>query len=252
MKTNGILTLTTDFSDDIYVGQMKGVIVSINPEARIIDLTHRIKSFGILEAAFFISQVCPTFPPGTVHIVVIHPGVGTKRREIILLTDRHFYIGPDNGIFHFVKKIENLKKVVEIDMNLFKDACFTFHGRDIFAPVGAYLSSGRKMEEFGKIVDKDTIVSLSLPEGCIIYIDAFGNIITNIKKEFFYGDKLIIKYGNKKVKATFARTFSEVKEGEYVVLRGSSGYLEVDKNKSSAADELAAKTGEKISISRPS
>jgi len=249
-KTNSILTLTTDFATDLYVGQMKGIIVSINPEVKIIDLTHRIESYSILGAAFFISQVCSTFPPGTVHVAVIDPGVGSERRGIIIFTEKYYYIGPDNGIFHFIEEKEKIKKIIEIDMNLFKKASFTFHGRDVFAPIGAYLSKGRRMEEFGKETDKETINKLSIPKNCILYIDEFGNIITNVKEEFSPGEKLIVKHGAKKIKAIFAKTFSDVRENEYVVLQGSSGYLEVDKNKSSAADDFGAKVGDKISISR--
>jgi len=249
MKAN-IITLTTDFATDLYVGQIKGVLLSLNPKTLLIDLTHRIKSFNILEGAFFISQVCPRFPCGTIHLVVVDPGVGSKREALIILTDKHHYIGPNNGIFHFIKENEMIKKVVKIDQETFKKASATFHGRDIFAPVASFLSLGRKMEEFGWVVNKKEIKKLSIPSECIMYIDEFGNVITNIKKRFSLGEKLTVVYKEKKISATFARTFSDVKEGEYVVLKGSSGFLEVDKNKASAAEELEARVGEKIQITK--
>ncbi|MBC7190216.1 SAM-dependent chlorinase/fluorinase [Candidatus Aerophobetes bacterium] len=245
-----IITLTTDFATDLYVGQMKGVILSINPLAKLIDLTHKIKSYSVIEAAFFIGQVCKTFPEGTVHTVVVDPGVGSGRGAVILSTEKYFYVGPDNGVFHFVIQNEKIEKVFQIDEKLFKDAAPTFHGRDIFAPVAAFLSKGEKPEKFGSQIEKERLKKISLPSECILYIDEFGNIITNIRKEFPLGEKLIVEYKGKKIKATFARTFSDVKEGEYVVLKGSSGYLEVDRNRTSAAESLDASVGEKIRIRR--
>lgn len=245
-----IITLTTDFATDLYVGQMKGIILSINPFAKLIDLTHRIKSYSVIEAAFFIGQVCKAFPEGAVHTVVVDPGVGSEREAIILSTEKYFYVGPDNGVFHFVIQDEKIKKVFQIDKKLFKDAAPTFHGRDIFAPVAAFLSKGENPEKFGSPIEKEKLKKISLPSEVILYIDEFGNIITNIRKEFPLGEKLIVEYKGKKITATFARIFSDVKEGEYVVLKGSSGYLEVDRNRASAAESLDASTGEKIRIRR--
>ncbi|RLE12219.1 hypothetical protein DRJ04_06585 [Candidatus Aerophobetes bacterium] len=252
MKKTIIITLTTDFATDLYAGQMKGVILSINPEARIIDLTHKIKNYNVLEGAFFISQVCPTFPSRTIHLVVVDPGVGSDRRAVIICTEKYYYIGPDNGIFHFIIEKEKIRQVAQITTESFSNSSFTFQGRDIFAPVAAYLSLGRRMEEFGQLIDKKLLEKLTVPEECILYIDEFGNIITSIKKEFSLGERLTVRYGRKKVEATFARTFSQVKEGDYVVLKGSSGYLEVDRNKASAAAALGARVGEKIHICKAS
>jgi len=250
MKKESIITLTTDFASDLYVGQMKGKILSINPRAKIIDLTHKVQSYSILEAAFFIFQVCPTFPPETVHIVVIDPGVGTERRALVISTENYHYIGPDNGVFHFILDKEKVKKAVQIDMKAFPDASFTFHGRDVFAPIGAYLSLGKGEDEFGFQIDKRLVKRLALPKGCILYIDQFGNIITNIKKEFRLGEVLTISYKKRRIKAPFVRTFCDVKEGEYAILKGSSGYIEVDKNKASAARDLGVKVGDRIFITK--
>ena len=251
MRTK-IITLTTDFVSDLYVGQMKGVILSINPEVKLIDLTHKIKSFNILETAFFIWQVCPSFPDETIHLIVVDPGVGSDRTALIIRTKRHLYIGPNNGIFHFIEENQEVREVVKINTKAFKNSSATFQGKDIFAPLASLLSTGRKMEKFGERVDKKIIEKLNLPEGCILYIDDFGNIITNIKKEFSPGEKLTVMYKGKKVKVTFARTFSDVQEGSYLVLKGSSGYLEIDKNKASAAKALGAQVGDKIGILKES
>lgn len=252
MGRANIITLTTDFATTFYSGQMKGAIFSINPEAKLIDLTHRVRDYNVLEGAFFISQVCPTFPSRTVHLVVVDPGVGSKRRGIIISTEKYHYVGPDNGVFHFVEGRERIKQIVQIDEAVFPNSSATFHGRDIFAPVASFLSLGKDAEEFGWRIDKKTTNRLALPEGCILYIDGFGNIITNIKKVFSPGERLAILYKQKKVQATFAKTFSQVKEGEYVVLKGSSGYLEIDRNRASAAGELKVRVGEKIHILKTS
>lgn len=245
-----IITLTTDFATDLYVGQIKGVILSINPEIKLIDLTHKIKSFNILNAAFFIWQVCPLFPEAVIHLVVVDPGVGSKRTALIIRTEKHLYIGPNNGIFHFIEEEQKIKEVIQINPDKFKNSSTTFQARDIFAPIASFLSLGRKIEEFGWRVSKKVIKKLNLPDRCILYIDDFGNIITNIREDFSPGERLKVIYKRKKIEAIFARTFSEVKEGSYVVLKGSSGYLEIDKNKASAAKSLGAKTGDRINILR--
>lgn len=241
-----IITLTTDFGSGLYAGQMKGVILSINKEAKIIDITHNVKSYNIMEGAFLLGEVCSRFPAGSIHIGVIDPGVGTSRAGLIIETDKFYFIGPDNGLFSWAIRGQKIKKIIQIDTSKFEAASYTFQGRDIFAPVAAYISLGKKIENFGYQIK--TIKELKLKKNSIIYIDEFGNIVTTIRKAFPLSKKITIFYKDRKIRAKFVKTFARVKPSEFVVLKGSSGYLEIDKNKDSAARDLGAKAGDTISI----
>lgn len=241
-----IITLTTDFGCDLYVGQMKGVILSINKEAAIIDITHNVKSYSILEGAFSMWQVCSRFPAGSIHIGVIDPGVGSKRVGLIIKTGDYYFIGPDNGLFSPALANQKVEKIIQIDTSKFEEASCTFQGRDIFAPIAAYISLGEKIEDFGRETKK--IKKLKIKKNSIIYIDNFGNIITSIKKTLPLEKKVTIHHKDRIIKVRVAKTFSEVKSSEFVVLRGSSGYLEIDKNRDSAVRDLRAKVGDPISI----
>ena len=225
---------------------MKGVILSINKEAEIIDIKNNVKNYNIIEGAFLISQTCPYFPKGSIHLAIIDPKVGTSRRSLIVETKNFYFIGPDNGLFSLIIEKEKIKRIIKIDSSRFKEDSFTFQGRDLFAPVAAYISLGEKAKNFGKEIK--SIKKLNIKDNSIVYIDNFGNIITNIKKIFSFGKKLIIYYKRKKIKAKFVRTFADLKKGEFGVLQGSSGYLEIDKNRDSAVKDLRAKIGERIQI----
>jgi hypothetical protein len=241
-----IITLTTDFISDLYRGQMKGVILSINKKVQIIDIGHHTRHYDILEGAFLIWQVCCRFPPGSIHVGVIDPGVGTSRAGLAIKTDRFYFIGPDNGLFSLALKDQSIKTIIQIDPSRFEKASSIFHGRDIFAPLAAYISLGKKIEDFGQRIDK--VKPLKLKKDSIIYIDEFGNIITSTRKISPLAKKVTIHYKDRKIKSKFAQAFAEVKAGEFVVLRGSSGYLEIDKNQDSAAKDLGAKVGETVKI----
>jgi hypothetical protein len=241
-----IITLTTDFGDDLYVAQIKGVILSINRKVKIVDIKHNVTSYSILEAAFLISQTYPSFPRDTIHLAVIDPGVGTSRGSLLIQTQNYFFIGPDNGLFSLILKEQKLKKIFEVDAAKFKPVSPTFHGRDIFAPLAAYISLGKEPEEFGRRIQK--IVELEMKRNSIIYIDGFGNIITGIKKDFPIGEELMVRHKKRKIVARFVRTFAEAKRDEFILLRGSSGYLELDKNLSSAARQLRTRVGDPIEI----
>ena len=249
-KTNAapIITLTTDFRHDLYVGQIKGVILSISERVRIVDIKHDVTSYSIREAAFLISQISPLFPRGTVHLAIIDPGVGTSRRCLLIRTQDYFFIGPDNGLFSLVLKEQKMKKVFEVDPAKFKQVSPTFHGRDIFAPLAAYISLGKDPEEFGRRVEE--IVEIEMKRNSIIYIDGFGNIITSIKKSFPPGKELMVRHKKRKIVARFVRIFAEAKRDEFILLRGSSGYLELNKNLSSAARQLEARVGDPIEITK--
>jgi len=241
-----IVTLITDFLSDLYIGQIKGVILSINPEINLIDISHRVQSYNILEAAFLVSQVYAVFPTNSLHLAVVDPTVGSRRRGIIVKTEKYYLVGPDNGLFSLILTKEKPLKIYEINLKKFPEASLTFQARDIFAPVVGYLSLEYLPEKFGREIKK--IQGLKLKEGVVLFVDGFGNIITNVKKKFRPGEKLIVEYRGRRIQAQFVRTFAEGRDNEFIVLTGSSGFLELDKNKESAAKDLGIKVGDKIRI----
>ncbi len=259
-----IITVTTDFGQkDSYVGALKGALLSVNPNAVIVDICNDISPGAIQEAAFILSGAYASFPPGSIHLGVVDPGVGSGRRAIIVETAKHTFVGPDNGLFSFALSRESIVKRV----NITKSGYFnnpvspTFHGRDIFAPVAGHLSLGVEAEAFGTVADSIVTLPVSLPlfkggelSGTVIHIDGFGNIITSIKEPdmllYFPGaqaSQLTVETGSVKVKGLSA-TYSDTKEGSGVALIGSSGYLEVALNGGSCAASFNVKVGEKVRV----
>jgi hypothetical protein len=257
----GLITLLTDFGlKDAYVGALKGVILSINPAATIIDISHDISPQNILQGAFILSQAAPYFPKDTIHVAVIDPGVGTSsRRPILVETSRYLFVGPDNGMFGLVLQSEKIRKVIYLSNREFflKDMSRTFHGRDVFAPVAAYLSLGVNPATFGKKGVKIKKHRLERPRvnkgvinGTIIHIDRFGNVITNIQEELITPIKpgaFILKVGDKVIK-NLVGTYGNAKRGETVALIGSSGVLEIAKRDGSAALELSVDLGQSVTV----
>lgn len=256
-----VITLLSDFGD-VYPASMKGVILGINSDVNIVDITHSIPRHDIRAGAFILMTTAKYFPSGTVHIAVVDPGVGTKRREIAIKAvshngEIHYFIGPDNGLLIPAAKSIGTIEVYEIsNTNLFqKNISCTFHGRDIFAPVGAHISKGSRIEDAGgQIFDykeldfgKGKKVNGSI-HGRVIYIDSFGNIITNISWEsvdFRSGDELWI--GKRRV--IFGSSYGFFKEGDPLVLVGSHGFLELAVNMGNAAKMFGRKQGDEIIIS---
>lgn len=245
-----IITLTTDFGHGEYVGAMKGVIYSNCPDANIVDITHDIEKFNICQAAASVFSSCLHFPEGTVHVVVIDPGVGTERRGVIVKTGAHYYVGPDNGVFSLVEDIE---KVFEIKA---EPKSQTFHGRDIFAPVAAKLACGESPSSFGdeisdikRVIGKPKTKNGAI-EGEAIYVDAFGNVITNITEvsNLEYGDEITVEIGEKIKKIKFVESYGFAEEGDLIGLMGSSGFFEVAINQGNAGKLLDVKTGAKVVI----
>jgi len=194
MEPSPIITLTTDFGyRDPFVGIMKGVILNINPLANIIDITHGISPQNIMEAAFTIEMSFASFPSKTIHVVVVDPGVGSVRRPILVITDHYYFIGPDNGIFSQIYNLSESLNVIHLTAEHYFMAQIssTFHGRDMFAPAAAWLSKGINVSNFGDPIDDYVNMPISVPvmptkniiEGEVIYIDLFGNVITNIKTQ---------------------------------------------------------------------
>ncbi|MFQ5975896.1 MAG: S-adenosyl-l-methionine hydroxide adenosyltransferase family protein [Candidatus Hydrothermarchaeales archaeon] len=252
-----MITLTTDFGDSEYVGALKGIIYSICPDARVVDLTHSIRKFDIRHAAYVLHTVCRYFPKGTVHVVVVDPGVGTKRRGVIVKTEDFVFVGADNGVFSLIYGIEEIFKITV------ESKSKTFHGRDVFAPIAAKIECGSTPEEFGTLITGIKKIDFGKVkineddiEGEVFCIDYFGNVITNIKSEDFSkigiesrkGVSLEIK--NKKYELRFLESYGFAKKGELCCLFGSGGYLEMAVNQGDASKSLDVKGGEKVVIFR--
>ncbi len=261
VKAPSIITLLTDFGyAGEYVGVMKGVILGINPQCQLVDLTHQITPQNIQQAAFVLKNSYRFFPPGTIHLVVVDPGVGTKRRPIILKKDGYFFVGPDNGVFGLVLKKGKYTAVEITSLSILKrPISSTFHGRDIFAPVAAHLSLGKEMRQFGPRVTN--LQQLAWPPpvikdqkiiGQIIFVDSFGNLITNIDRDFFVsqiaGRQFKIKI-KKWSLSCLQETYAQVPEGKILALWGSAGYLEIAINRGHAQRTLKMGPGDPIIIS---
>jgi hypothetical protein len=258
-----IITLTTDFGrKDFYVAQLKGVILKLNKNAQVVDITHEIKRHDIFQGSFVLSQIWKYFPNGTVHLGIIDPGVGSKRKSLVIKTNHCVFIGPDNGLFSLALKDQKVEKIIEIDETKVKKISGigkisnTFHGRDIFAPIAGLISKNSiPIKKFGKevrgIKEIKEIKEIKIPKNEIIYIDNFGNIITSLeKRNFEINEKLVLRYNKKKkISARFVRTFSDAeKKGEFLLLEGSHGFLELDVREGNAAKKLDARVGDEIEI----
>jgi S-adenosylmethionine hydrolase len=259
-----VVTLTTDFGlQDHYVASMKGVILSINPATPIVDITHEIPPFSILSGAYAISQAAPCFPPNTVHIVVVDPGVGTARRAILLQAGGQIFIGPDNGVFSMITAGDPEAKCFEITRRdlMRSEVSSTFHGRDIFAPVGAAVACGKAMaSDVGpQIFDWKKLDDLAPQQiegeswrGKILSVDCFGNLITNFQSSELPAmapASFEIEIAGQRITRRGA-TFGEVPSGELLMYPGSAGYVEIGVNQGSAAQRLGAAAGQVITLQR--
>lgn len=255
-----IITLTTDFGlKDPYQGAMKGAILSVNPLARIVDITHLVPPGSILEGAFVLLGAARYFPEKSIHVAVVDPGVGGDRKPILVETKRFFYIGPDNGLLSPAIREDGVVRAIELaNKGYFRDeVASTFHGRDIFGPVAAYLSLGAEPGDMGRAIEK--IRALELPKtvteegglrGEVVYIDSFGNLISNIRREELSAlDGAAVEVTVKNAALTgLKKTYGMVEKGVPAALIGSTGYLEVAVNCGSAADALGARLGDKVTV----
>jgi S-adenosyl-L-methionine hydrolase (adenosine-forming) len=259
-----IITFTTDFGiNSNYPAQMKAVALSLAPDAKLIDITHSISNHNILEGAYFLQTTVPYFPEGTVHVAVVDPGVGSNRRAIIVATKTQILIGPDNGLLIPVAKKLFPFQVYEIKNQKFmlKKISNNFHGRDIFTPVAAHILNGVLFEEIGPIIHDYIDLKLEQAEitdkyatGKILFIDDFGNIITNIQTQHILqkflepGKKFMVFIGKTRKEIPFAKTYTDVKKAALLITNSSSGYLEISANQSKASEILNVKPGEEIKI----
>lgn len=262
-----VITLLTDFgTDDEYVGIMKGVILSINPRASIVDITHHVEPQNIEQACYIVESSSKYFPEGTVHVCVVDPGVGSERSILALKMNNHFFLAPDNGVLSLLVEKGRVDSIVSVtNSDYFLDSVSqTFHGRDIFAPVAAHIASGVEIKHFGEDVDKEKILKLNIKKplisntgrisGEIVYVDHFGNLITNIDSVLLNkikgkrGDKTFeIQIGERKIKG-LSNSYKSVEEKKPLAIIGSRDYLEISVNCGSAYEYFSAEKGAVIAV----
>jgi len=259
-----IITLITDFgTDDHFVGTIKGVILNINPAVEIVDICHNVTSYDIFDGAFTLAQSYRFFPPDTIHVVVVDPGVGTARRALVVRTMAYKFIAPDNGVLSLIYEREENPEVrhVTADHYFLNPVSNTFQGRDVFAPVAAWLSKGVELDKFGDpITDytrfaspKPKRVSERFVKGVALRIDKFGNVVTNLTPEdvpeIFAENpasfKIII---NEREITSLNLAYSMGKPSELFAIVGSSGCIEICTNRGSAAKILDANRGAEVGV----
>ena len=277
MRQIPLVTLTTDFGTaDGYVGTMKGVILSIAPDAQLVDISHEIAPQNVRQAAYVLYTAYPFFPPHTVHLVVVDPGVGSARRPIALRTPAGYFVGPDNGVFSYVMAREPVEALVELRDPRYRlpQVSHTFHGRDVFAPAAAHLAAGVPITALGPpVLDPVTFPPPCLeitPEGItgeVLHADRFGNVITSIGRLVWSEDDLSFEPAFRKAggggwarfKAGEAaivvagreiagvhHTYAEVAPGDVLALVGSEGHLEIAVREGSAARRLGLRSGDRV------
>jgi len=242
-----VISLLTDFGTaDYFVGAVKGAILSVNPSAVIVDITHEIPPQDVAAGAFTLLAAYKTLPAGTIHVAVVDPGVGSTRRPIIVSANEQFFVGPDNGLFTYICDREPSHRIFHVTAERFfrRDVSTTFHGRDVFAPVAAALSTGVAVEEFGpEINDAVRLPSLETPLR-IIHIDHFGNCVTNITRD--RSPREIVVKG--RTIREFRRFYGEGDDESLFAIWGSAGFLELSVNGASAAQVLDAQPGDEVSF----
>jgi S-adenosylmethionine hydrolase len=256
-----LITLLSDFgSRDAYVAAMKGVILGINPEVRLVDLTHEIPPHDITAAAFVLAEAAPFFPERTIHLAVVDPGVGSARRGLAAQARGQFCLGPDNGLFHFLFRDAPDLAIVSLENPAYflPKVSATFHGRDIFAPVAAHLSRGLDLEKLGPAITDPVLLPVPEPvfgddlvDGEIFYVDRFGNLVSNINwhrmSEWLDGGEFRLHIGRLALNR-LSRTYADAARGEVLALEGSHGYLEIACNHDNAANRLQTGRGASINI----
>jgi len=252
-----VITLLTDFGlSDNFIGVMKGVILTLNPQAVIVDVTHNVPPQDVWTAAYLVSVSHPYFPAGTVHLAVVDPGVGTGRRAIVVETERAFFVAPDNGLLTYVLREEPVRKIIHLTESRFwlPNPSATFHGRDIFAPVAAHLSKGVPPEEMGAVIEDPVLLPLPCPQkrpngtilAHVLHIDHFGNLITDVREEDLEGD-VVIEIAGYRLDGIH-RTFADVEPGQPVAYIGSSGRLEIAIRQGNAASAFGIRRGDEFII----
>jgi len=259
-----VITLLTDFGEkDHYVASMKGVILNIAGPVTLVDISHEVPKFNIRAAAYVLRCAYKYFPAGTIHLVVVDPGVGTERRALAIKTRRYFFVGPDNGVLIPAARDDGIVRAVSIENRRYmrEAVSYTFHGRDIFAPAAAHLARGVPIEELGPEVDDYVVPEYAEPrvedgeaEAEVIYIDGFGNCATNLREDDLarlgikYGDKVELELGERRIVTRLLPSFGYARPGEVLLLINSEGFLEIAVNIGSATRELGVRTGTKVRV----
>lgn len=263
MRYDRIITLTTDFGlNDHYVGTMKGVILDVNPDAKIVDICHSVQAYDVLDGALTVSQAYKYFPSDTVHVIVVDPGVGTARRPILVTTERHKFLAPDNGVLSMVYDMEERISVRHVtgEHYFLQPVSNTFHGRDIFARVAGYLSKGVEVDKFGDEITDYVRFAAPRPKagegglhGVILKVDKFGNLITNITPQdvpqLLQPDPPAFRLSVGQQQVTrLATAYADGAPGEVFALFGSMGFLEIAANRNPAARLLNAQKGTEVTL----
>lgn len=259
-----IITLTTDFGlVDPYVAEMKAVILKINPNARIVDISHQIERFNIRMGAYVLAAASAYFPKGTIHVAVIDPGVGTKRKSIIIEAKNGFFIGPDNGVLALAAKSQGIRHVYEIANPRFMlpRISATFHGRDIFAPAAAFLSKGISPSKFGPEIRNFIVPKFAKAVrkgdafvGEVIHVNGFGNIITNFTAKHLRAlnvkTAVCIKFENTELTLKLCKAYAEAEPQKPLAIIGSHNFLEISVNMGNAAETFNVKVGDEVKLYR--
>lgn len=258
-----MITLLTDFGiQDAYTGIMKGVIAGIAHRVNVVDICHSISPQDVFGAAYLLSTSYKYFPRGTIHVAVVDPGVGSNRNVVCAVTKDYLFLAPDNGLLSLVVREERPKTVVRVtnEKYFLPSPSSTFHGRDVFAPVAAHLSLGVRPQQLGAATKHITMLDLPRPSmkkagqiaGQVIYIDRFGNLITNITRQHTEvkaaGNPMKTVIGKKKIVGLSA-AYADVRVGSPLVLWGSAGFLEISVNQGDARKYFQARRGSAATIS---
>ena len=262
---NAIITLTTDYgTNDHLVGTLKGVILKINPDVTIVDITHNVTPFDLLDGALAIGAAYSYFPPKTVHMVVVDPGVGTERRPLLVSAGNQYFVAPDNGVLSVIYEREPEGLVVRnanAEHYYLQPVSKTFHGRDIFAPVAAWLTKGWQTSGMGDEIEDYKRFALPRPKeadgavkGVVLRTDAFGNLVTNFRQEDLpegaVQDGAIKLQAGTQAVSKFVETFAQGNGTEPFAYIGSSGFLEIGVNKGNAARTLSLNRGAAIVLTK--
>jgi S-adenosylmethionine hydrolase len=257
MGNNRVVTLLTDFGlRDHFVAAMKGVMLSLNPELKFVDIGHLVPPQDVFAGAFTLGQAWAMFPSRTIHLVVVDPGVGTARKAIAATAGDHYFVAPDNGILTWVMDQPDFAAYeITADHYFRKPVSGTFHGRDVFAPVAGWISRGTALEQLGpRLADPVRLkvpivkkVREGLIQGAILAVDQFGNLITNLKPEDVPASSRIVLSGQREI-ASFRRSYDDGAAGELFVIQGSTGYLEISLKNGSAASMLDLKPGAPLGV----
>ena len=262
--SNRLVTLTTDFgTNDHFVGTVKGVILNINPEAQIVDICNSVQSFDVLDGALTISQAAPYFPSGTLHVVIVDPGVGTQRRPILVTNEKQVFLAPDNGVLSLVyERSERLSvRHVTAEHYFLEPVSQTFHGRDVFAACAGWLSKGVEVSKFGEEITDYTRFAAPKPKpisersykGVVLKTDKFGNLITNITPkdipQLFEPTPPPFRIVVGKAEVTKMKTaYAQATPGEVFGILGSMGYLEISANRAAANRLAGADKGTDVAV----